>query len=225
MVGRRQPKRAVVEELPVDLAARIGAIAPRPEPPLTVAEPPRRVDGPIGSSTPRLVRPVPPPEASAPRATPTDARGRPLLIGAEEAPPPPRPLLPPTPAPAGRPVMIGVEEAISARVQAKAAAVAADESLVAEPFEGLGSSDLDEISLVATPLPTPDDWHHFELALRKVRGVGAVRTEYYRSGVLKLRLRWSGAVRFASAIVDLPGYRVGILGQDRSTVQVRVVRA
>jgi len=81
------------------------------------------------------------------------------------------------------------------------------------------------MDLVVMPLATPDDWHHFELALRRVPGVGALRIEYYRAGILKLRLRWSGPRRFADAVANVPGYRVGILGEDRSTVQIRVVRA
>ncbi|HEV2009800.1 MAG TPA: hypothetical protein VGS17_02075 [Candidatus Limnocylindria bacterium] len=82
-----------------------------------------------------------------------------------------------------------------------------------------------EMDLVVTPLATPDDWHHFELALRRVPGVGALRIEYYRAGILKLRLQWTGPQRFAHAVANVPGYRVGILGEDRSTVQIRVVRA
>jgi len=72
--------------------------------------------------------------------------------------------------------------------------------------------------------PTPDDWHHFELALRRVPGVGPLRIEYYRAGILKLRLQWAGPQRFAYAVANVPGYRVGILGEDRSTVQIRVSR-
>ena len=84
---------------------------------------------------------------------------------------------------------------------------------------------LGELDLVVTPLATPDDWHHFELALRRVPGVGTLRTEYYRAGILKLRLRWSGAGRLAPALATLPGYRVGVLGEDRTTLQIRVTRA
>ncbi|HEY8732556.1 MAG TPA: hypothetical protein VIN69_11365, partial [Candidatus Limnocylindria bacterium] len=82
-----------------------------------------------------------------------------------------------------------------------------------------------EMDLVVTPLATPDDWHHFELALRRVPGVGPLRIQYYRAGILKLRLQWSGAERFAYAVANVPGYRVGILGEDRTTVQIRVARA
>ena len=82
-----------------------------------------------------------------------------------------------------------------------------------------------EMDLVVTPLPTPDDWHHFELALRRVPGVGPLRIEYYRAGILKLRLRWSGAGRLAPALNGLQGYRVGVLGEDHSTLQIRVTRA
>ena len=82
-----------------------------------------------------------------------------------------------------------------------------------------------EMDLVVTPLATPDDWHHFELALRRVPGVGALRTEYYRAGILKLRLQWTGGQRFAEAVAAVPGYRVGILGEDKTTVQIRVGRS
>ena len=95
----------------------------------------------------------------------------------------------------------------------------------ARPVDVPAEWELGEMSLVATPLATPDDWHHFELALRKVRGISGLRTEYYRAGILKLRLRWTGTERFATAITRVPGYRVGILGEDRTTVQVRVSRA
>jgi len=82
-----------------------------------------------------------------------------------------------------------------------------------------------EMDLVVTPLPTPDDWHHFELALRRVPGVGPLRIEYYRAGILKLRLQWTGAHRFSEAVTSVPGYRVGILGEDKTTVQIRVGRS
>lgn len=152
------------------------------------------------------------------------------------------------------PMMIGVEEAAIASAQAASAALqeaiadaallltaeVADASRAAVP--ALASMITDEpapepalpsvreapargeIDLVATPLPTPDDWHHFELALRKLRGIGPLRTEYYRAGVLKVRVNWSGADRFANAIRSIPGYRVRILGEDRRTVQVLVGR-
>ena len=80
-----------------------------------------------------------------------------------------------------------------------------------------------EIDLVVTPLPTPDDWHRFELALRKVRGVGQLRTEYYRHGVLKVRVSYQGAGRLAGALrAGVPGYRVRVIGEDRATLQILV---
>ena len=80
-----------------------------------------------------------------------------------------------------------------------------------------------EIDLVVTPLPTPDDWHRFELALRKVRGVGQLRTEYYRHGVLKVRVNYQGADRLAGALRSgLVGYRVRVIGEDRGTLQILV---
>jgi hypothetical protein len=173
----------------------------------------RRVDGPIESDR--------------------SGHGRPTLIGAHEAPAArPQIALPERPwaVPAARPMMIGLEE-VAAKL-APAAPVAAEEP--AGP-EGAAAGPaivtpreaplLGEMDLVVTPLPTPDDWHHFELALRRVPGVGPLRIEYYRAGILKLRLQWTGAQRFAQAVASVPGYRVGILGEDRSTVQIRVARS
>jgi hypothetical protein len=80
-----------------------------------------------------------------------------------------------------------------------------------------------EIDLVVTPLPTPDDWHRFELALRKVRGVGQLRTEYYRHGVLKVRVSYQGPDRLATALRSgVSGYRVRVIGEDRATLQILV---
>lgn len=80
-----------------------------------------------------------------------------------------------------------------------------------------------EIDLVVTPLPTADDWHKFELALRKVRGVGQLRTEYYRHGVLKVRVSYQGTDRLAGALrAGVPGYRVRVIGEDRATLQILV---
>ena len=194
MVGKRRKDRGETIEEPVDLASRIG-MAGAPEPvaaapePVQRVEPVRRVDGPIEA-----------------------ARGRPLLIGANEPPPPPIPARKADPP---------VEPAVilDADPEAPVMEYAPLTATVREaPLAG-------EMDLVVTPLPTPDDWHHFELALRRVRGVGVIRTEYYRAGILKLRVQWSGADRFAVALATVPGYRVGILGEDRSTVQIRVGRA
>jgi len=80
-----------------------------------------------------------------------------------------------------------------------------------------------EADLVVTPLPTPDDWHRFELALRSVRGVGQLRTEYYRHGVLKVRVSYTGGERLAQLLRGgVPGYRVRVIGEDRSTLQILV---
>ena len=80
-----------------------------------------------------------------------------------------------------------------------------------------------EIDLVATPLPTPDDWHRFELALRKIKGVGQLRTEYYRHGVLKVRVSYQGEGRLAAALrAGVAGFRVRIIGEDRATLQILV---
>ena len=80
-----------------------------------------------------------------------------------------------------------------------------------------------EIDLVVTPLPTADDWHRFELALRKVKGVGQLRTEYFRHGVLKVRVSYQGPGRLATALRGgVSGYRVRVIGEDRATLQILV---
>ena len=119
-----------------------------------------------------------------------------MLIGASEPPPPPVPSIEPR----------------------------ADEE---QPSGAIVSPRLPpgpgEIDIVVTPLPTLDDWHRFELALRRVRGVGQVRTEYYRHGVLKVRVSYEGNERLALALrAGVPGYRVRVIGEDRSTLQILV---
>jgi hypothetical protein len=80
-----------------------------------------------------------------------------------------------------------------------------------------------ETDLVVTPLPTPDDWHRFELALRRVKGVGQLKTEYYRHSVLKVRVSYTGADRLAHLLRSgVPGYRVRVIGEDRKTLQILV---
>lgn len=80
-----------------------------------------------------------------------------------------------------------------------------------------------ETDLVVTPLPTPDDWHRFELALRRVKGIGQLKTEYYRHSVLKVRVSYTGADRLAHLLRSgVPGYRVRVIGEDRKTLQILV---
>jgi hypothetical protein len=80
-----------------------------------------------------------------------------------------------------------------------------------------------ETDLVVTPLPTPDDWHRFELALRRVKGVGQLKTEYYRHSVLKVRVSYTGADRLAHLLrAGVQGYRVRVIGEDRKTLQILV---
>ena len=214
VIGKRRDRGPQVLDEPIDLASRIGdhgLSRPSPAAPETV----RRVDGPIESD----------------RAL----RARPTTIGVEASPAPapapaPLPELVPASVPA-RPMMIGLEEIVAT----PALDVLADLLEDLSPREGASAGPavvtpreaplLGEMDLVVTPLPTPDDWHHFELALRRVPGVGPLRIEYYRAGILKLRLQWTGPQRFAEAVAAVPGYRVGILGQDKSTVQIRVGRA
>jgi hypothetical protein len=207
VVGKKK-RKAVDLESPIDLASRIGQPAALARPERVAPEPVRRVDGPLESERPSR---------------------RPLTIGENEAPQP-RPFalveqLQPerTSAATGRPMMIGLEEAFAMQLpEPEPEPTAASAPLPSGPRE---APALGEIDLVVTPLATPDDWHHFELALRRVKGVGQLRTEYYRAGILKLRVSWSGTERFARAVSDVPGYRIGILGEDRTTVQIRVAKA
>ena len=212
MVGKKRKSGSEFLDVPIDLASRIGVRGPS-GPEAAAPEIVRRVDGPIESD----------------RA----ARGR-LMIGANELAPraaerraPERP----APANAGRPMMIGLDEPVATSrlpivpvtvAEPAATGPVAVGAAIASTREAPSAGEMD---LVVTPLPTPDDWHHFELALRRVPGVGPLRIEYYRAGILKLRLQWTGAGRFAYAVASVPGYRVGILGEDRSTVQIRVARA
>src|SRR5205823_11126861 len=130
------------------------------------------------------------------------SRSRPMMIGANEPPARPLELREPERRQTGaaRPMMIGLEEAIVATppiatVEAPFEPAAAP--LVSTTREAPAVGEMD---LVVTPLATPDDWHHFELALRRLPGVGPLRIEYYRAGILKLRLQWTGAGRFAQAV-------------------------
>lgn len=80
-----------------------------------------------------------------------------------------------------------------------------------------------EIDVVVTPLATPDDWHQFEIAFRRVRGITQLRPEYYRHGVAKMRVMWEGEGRLAQALRSgIPGFRVRVIGEDRGTLQILV---
>lgn len=143
------------------------------------------------------------------------------------APPDARPLRLDGPLPPRRaeswPLLIGGDE--PAAVALPSPAPTAEEesgrsSAIPSPRTPPGPGETD---IVATPLPTLDDWHRFELALRAVRGVGKVRTEYYRHGVLKVRVAYVGSQRLAHALRDgMRGYSVRVIGEDRSTLQILV---
>jgi hypothetical protein len=152
--------------------------------------------------------PEPPPEAVPPREP--------------SPPPPPTRLDGPIPsAPKPRLVPTKEDRAQSAMIQK----ALVEESVKPEPAipSPRAAPGPGEVDLVVTPLPTPDDWHRFELALRKVRGVGQLRTEYYRHGVLKVRVSYQGTDRLAAALrVGVPGYRVRVIGEDRATLQILV---
>jgi hypothetical protein len=141
----------------------------------------------------------------------------------EEPPPPPTTRLdgPIPSAPKPRLVPAKEDRAQSAMIQkALVEESRQPEPAIPSPRAAPGPGEVD---LVVTPLPTPDDWHRFELALRKVRGVGQLRTEYYRHGVLKVRVSYQGTDRLAAALRSgVPGYRVRVIGEDRATLQILV---
>lgn len=188
----KKDKKSKDSEAPVDLAARIGA---RPEPPPPAAP----AKAPAPPQPARLDAPLPPrrlderpPREERPRAT-TPAQSPPT------PPQDPDTMEWPSPIP---PLDERIEPAIP--------------STRTPPGPG-------ETDLVVTPLPRPDDWHHFELALRRVKGVGQLKTEYYRHSVLKVRVSYSGADRLAQLLrAGVPGYRVRVIGEDRSTLQILV---
>jgi len=152
------------------------------------------------------------PEPTPPESPPSD----------EPPPPPPTRLDGPIPsAPKPRLVPAKEDRAQSAIIQkALVEESQKPEPAIPSPRAAPGPGEVD---LVVTPLPTPDDWHRFELALRRVRGVGQLRTEYYRHGVLKVRVSYQGSDRLAGALrAGVPGYRVRVIGEDRATLQILV---
>jgi hypothetical protein len=140
---------------------------------------------------------------------------------AEPQPPPTRVDGPIPSAPKPRLVPAREDRVQSAMIQkALAAESQKPEPAIPSPRAAPGPGEVD---LVVTPLPTADDWHRFELALRKVRGVGQLRTEYYRHGVLKVRVSYQGTERLAAALrAGVTGYRVRVIGEDRATLQILV---
>jgi hypothetical protein len=159
-------------------------------------------------------------------------------IGARQSPPeatPPevvQPPAPPAPAPtrldgpipsAPKPRLVPAKEDRAQSALIKKAIVEEDQKVEAAIPSPRAAPGPGEVDLVVTPLPTPDDWHRFELAIRKVRGVGQLRTEYYRHGVLKVRVSYQGTDRLAAALrAGIPGYRVRVIGEDRATLQILV---
>jgi hypothetical protein len=152
-----------------------------------------------------------PPEPTPPEPTPPAA-----------PPPPPTRLDGPIPS-APKPRLVPAKEDRAQSAMIQKALVDEDrkpEPAIPSPRAAPGPGEID---LVVTPLPTPDDWHRFELGLRKVRGVGQIRTEYYRHGVLKVRVSYQGTDRLAAALrAGVPGYRVRVIGEDRATLQILV---
>ena len=148
-----------------------------------------------------------------------DAPARPPSPPAEELP---HRLDGPLPPREDRPVLIGGAEPPPRA--ASASPVKADDEQKSAPIVSVRAAPaIGELDLVVTPLPTPDDWHRFELALRKVKGVSQLRPEYYRHGVAKMRVSWEGPDRLAVALRrGVPGYRVRVIGEDRATIQILV---
>ena len=164
----------------------------------------------IGGRLPDAPAPPSPPAPPPPDVRPTrldgplpprrtEQRDRPVLIGGDEPPPPPLP----------------------SAAERSGEALKPASGAIQSPRTPPGPNETD---VVITPIPTLDDWHKFELALRKVRGVGQVKTEYYRHGVLKVRVTFEGEGRLAQALRarGVPGYTVRVLGEDQTTLQISV---
>jgi hypothetical protein len=171
-------------------------------------------DGPVDLAARIGTRPPEAPTRPAPPAVPEELPRRidgPLPSRSE-------PVLPPRQE---RPLVIGHDEPSPPSVPAPASA---DDNEKTAPIISVRAAPaVGEIDLVVTPLPTPDDWHRFELALRKLKGVSQLRPEYYRHGVAKMRVAWDGGERLALALRrGIPGYRVRVLGEDRATIQILV---
>ncbi|TMC42118.1 MAG: hypothetical protein E6J23_12065 [Chloroflexi bacterium] len=156
------------------------------------------------------------------RPSPSDPTPPEAAPPAAPSPPPTRRLDGPIPS-APKPRLVPAKEDRAQSAMIQKALVDEDqkrEPAIPSPRAAPGPGEID---LVVTPLPTPDDWHRFELALRKVRGVGQLRTEYYRHGVLKVRVSYQGTDRLAAALRSgVPGYRVRVIGEDRATLQILV---
>jgi hypothetical protein len=203
----KKEKKNKDQEGPVDLAARIGARPEQlPRPP--AGPPPKKAEPPPPT---RLDAPLPPrPREERPREErPREERPR------EERPSQERPNQerPRTTTPAQDPGSMEWPSPIPPLDERIEPAIPSTRT---PPGPG-------ETDLVVTPLPTPDDWHHFELALRRVRGVGQLKTEYYRHSVLKVRVSYTGADRLAHLLrAGVPGYRVRVIGEDRKTLQILV---
>ncbi|MEX2047800.1 MAG: hypothetical protein WEE03_11605 [Chloroflexota bacterium] len=191
----KKDKKSKDQEAPVDLAARIGA-RPEPPPKPAPAPPTEKPQQPA-----RLDAPLPPRRTDERRSEERSRDDRPRATTPGGATPPQDPNTMDWPSPIP-PLDERIEPAIP--------------STRTPPGPG-------ETDLVVTPLPTPDDWHHFELALRRVRGVGQLKTEYYRHSVLKVRVSYTGADRLAHLLrTGVPGYRVRVIGEDRRTLQILV---
>ena len=167
----------------------------------------------IGSRAPEPVAPMPEKPPQPPRPQPDDVS----MPQRHDGP------LPSRRAP-DRPALIGADETTS---QFKLTPPASEIKVEAPPSDAIASPRTapaaGEMDIVVTPLPTPDDWHRFELALRRVHGVSQLRPEYYRHGVAKMRIHWEGKDRLAQALrAGIPGYRVRIIGEDRGTIQILV---
>ena len=178
-------------------------------------EPPVDLAARIGTRAP--AEPVEPPPSVDPALAPQRLDGplpsrrgeRPTFIGMDE----------PTPS-AGpeRPARVAPEPNAS-----DAAGEGAPKSLSGAIASRRTPPGPGEIDVVVTPLATPDDWHQFEIAFRRVRGITQLRPEYYRHGVAKMRVMWEGEGRLAQVLrAGIPGFRVRVIGEDRGTLQILV---
>ncbi|OLC58632.1 MAG: hypothetical protein AUH85_00460 [Chloroflexi bacterium 13_1_40CM_4_68_4] len=85
-----------------------------------------------------------------------------------------------------------------------------------------GSPGLGEIDVLAGPLPHADDRKRFEGALSRVQGARDVRGIATVGKTHRVRLRYTDAVPFAERLRALKEFRLRVIAQSATIVQVLV---
>ena len=79
-----------------------------------------------------------------------------------------------------------------------------------------------EIDVIAAPLPYADDRYRFEKAVRRVRGVRQTQPISHAGGVFRLRVVYRGEGRLGTHLARAHGFRVKVLSETRSVLEVLV---